>query len=124
MTRLSRRTLTLLTLTALSASAPPALAADSRLRAGKAVEEAIKKVLDSKPSAEAKQRLEFVLSKMSGSLGPNMEEVRLVRGVEVLERVGTAEARKVLEQLAGGGEDRLSAEARAASERLKGKSPR
>jgi WD40 repeat protein len=99
-------------------------ATEALVRAGKAAEEAVKKALDNKPSAEAKQRLEFILSKMSGSLGPNMEEVRLVRGVEVLERVGTAEARKVLEQFGKGGEDRLSAEARAATERLKAKAPR
>jgi hypothetical protein len=99
-------------------------ATEALVRAGKAAEEAVKKALDNKPSAEAKQRLEFILSKMSGKLGPDMEEVRAVRGVEVLERVGTAEARKVLEQLGKGGEDRLSAEARAAAERLKAKSPR
>jgi WD40 repeat protein len=99
-------------------------ATEALVRAGKPAEEAVKKALDNKPSAEAKQRLEFILSKMSGSLGPNMEEVRLVRGVEVLERVGTAEARKVLEELGKGGEGRLSAEARAAAERLKAKVPR
>jgi WD40 repeat protein len=92
----------------------------SLIRAGKAAEGAVKKALDGKPSAEAKQRLEFILTKMSGKLGPDIEEVLQVRGVELLERVGTAEARKVLEELAKGGESRLTQEAKAALGRLEG----
>jgi hypothetical protein len=43
-----------------------------------------------------------------------------VRAVETLERVGTPEARAVLEHLAGGAEGALQTrEARAACERLK-----
>lgn len=99
-------------------------ATEALIRAGPAVEAAVKKALDAKPSAEAKQRLEFILSKLSGKLGPDLDEVRLVRGVEVLERAGTAEARKVLEEFAHVGEGRLSAEARAAADRLRTKSPR
>jgi len=91
--------------------------------AGKAAEAAVKKALGNTPSAEAKQRLENVLGKLSGKLGPDIEEVRAVRGVEVLERIGTPEAQKVLEEFARAGESRLSAEARAAAERLKAKSP-
>jgi len=98
-------------------------ATEELIRAGKPAEEAVKKALDNKPSAEAKQRLEFVLSKMAGKFGPELEEVRGARGVELLERIGTREALVVLEELAKGGESKLSAEARAAAERIKAKSP-
>ncbi|HKI30698.1 MAG TPA: hypothetical protein VKA46_02315 [Gemmataceae bacterium] len=94
-------------------------ATEELVRAGKTVEEAVKKALDNKPSAEAKQRLEFVLSKLSGNLGPNMEEVRAARAVEVLEKIGTPEAKKVLEEVAKGGDSPLTVEARSALERLK-----
>jgi WD40 repeat protein len=96
-------------------------ATEELIRAGKPAEEAVKKALENKPSAEAKQRLEFILSKMAGKLGPEQDEIRVARGVEVLERIGTPEARKVLEELARG-ESKVSAEARAAVERLKAKS--
>jgi WD40 repeat protein len=97
-------------------------ATQALVRAGPTAEAAVKKALENKPSAEAKQRLEFILNKMSGKLGPDVEEVRVVRAVEVLERVGTPEARKVLEEFAKGGEGRLNVEARAAAERLRAKS--
>jgi hypothetical protein len=94
-------------------------ATEALVRAGKAAEEAVKKALANKPSAEAKQRLEFIVSKMSGTLGPNMEEVRATRAVEVLEKIGTPEARQVLEEVAKGAEGHLTAEARSALARLK-----
>jgi WD40 repeat protein len=96
-------------------------ATEAIVRAGKAAEEAVKKALDSKPSAEAKQRLEFILSKLSGNLGPNMEDVRATRAVEVLEKIGTPEARKVLEEVAKGADGHLTDEARSALARLKGR---
>jgi WD40 repeat protein len=96
-------------------------ATEALVRAGKESEAAVKKALENKPSAEAKQRLEFVLSKMNGNLGPNMEDVRATRAVEVLEKIGTPEARKALEEVAKGAEGHLSAEARSALERLKGR---
>ncbi len=94
-------------------------ATEALVRAGAAAESAVKKALDNKPSAEAKQRLEFVLSKLSGNLGPNLEEVRATRAVEVLEKIGTPEARKVLEEVAKGSEGHLTDEARSALARLK-----
>ncbi len=92
------------------------------IRAGKAVEEAVQKSLDNKPSAEAKERLELILTKLADKVGPDLEEVRRVRVVEVLERIGTPEAQKVLEEVAKEGGSKLSAEALAAVERRKGKS--
>src|SRR5262249_4374387 len=94
-------------------------ATDALVRAGPAVEEAVKKALASQPSAEVKTRLELILSKLSGGLGPNMEVVRAARAVEVLEKIGTPEARKVLEDVAGGSDSQATVEARSALERLK-----
>ena len=89
-------------------------ATEALVRAGPAAEAAVKKALANKPSAEAKQRLEFIISKMSGNLGPNMEDVRTTRAVEVLEKIGTPEALKVLEEVAKGGEGHVTDEARSA----------
>jgi len=94
-------------------------ATEGLVRAGKAAEEAVKKALENKPSAEAKQRLELVVSKLSGSLGPNLEEVRAARIVELLEKVGTPQAEKILEEIVKGGDGLLAAEARPALEALK-----
>jgi hypothetical protein len=94
-------------------------ATEALVRAGPAAEVMVKKALANKPSAEAKQRLDFVVSKLSGNLGPNMEDVRATRAVEVLEKIGTPEARKALEEVAKGAEGHLTAEALSALARLK-----
>jgi WD40 repeat protein len=94
-------------------------ATEELVRAGKAAEDAVKKALANKPTAEARQRLDFVLSKLNGTLGPNPEEIRAARAVELLEKVGTADARRILEEIAKGNDVRLTAEARSALGRLK-----
>jgi WD40 repeat protein len=68
---------------------------------GKAAEAPLKKALADKPSAEAKQRIGQLLEKLKDQ-GPALEVVRPLRAVEVLERLGTPEAKKVLEALAKG----------------------
>jgi WD40 repeat protein len=98
-------------------------ATEALIRAGPVAEAAVKKALTNKPTAEAKQRLEFIISKMSGNLGPNMEDVRTTRAIEVLEKIGTPEALKVLEEVAKGGEGHVTDEARSALARLKGRTP-
>ena len=65
----------------------------------------------------------FILSKLNGTLGPNLEEVRAARAVELLEKVGGAEARRILEEIAKGADSRLTAEARSALGRLKAREP-
>jgi WD40 repeat protein len=69
-------------------------------------------------SPEVRRRLEQVLAKLDGArLG--WAELRTVLAVEVLERIGSPEARQVLQTLAGGNPDaRPTQEAKASLERL------
>jgi WD40 repeat protein len=70
-------------------------------------------------SAEARRRLDQILS---GLKGPSPERLRQARAVEVLEWLGTAEARQVLRALAGGAADaRLTRDSEAALRRLAGR---
>jgi hypothetical protein len=68
--------------------------------------------------AETRRRAERALEKLqSGSLSG--ETLRNLRGVEVLERIGNAEAKTILERLASGApEARLTQESQAAIRRL------
>jgi hypothetical protein len=78
---------------------------------------AMRKALAEKPSAEQRRRLKELLRQ--ASTAGNGERLRELRAVEVLENVGTAEAREALETLAGGGADaRLTLEAKASLRRL------
>jgi len=69
---------------------------------GKSAEEPLKKALADKPSAEARRAIEDLLDKMKDKGGPPPELVRPLRAVEVLENLGTPEAKKLLEALAKG----------------------
>ena len=68
---------------------------------GRQAEAAMHKALAAGPSAERKKRIEGLLEKLRVKMPPR-EMVRPLRAVEVLERLGTPEARKVLEVLAKG----------------------
>jgi WD40 repeat protein len=68
---------------------------------GSAVEAALRKALADKPELEARRRLEQLLARLEGK-GPPPELRRPLRAVEVLEWVGTAEARQALGRLAKG----------------------
>jgi hypothetical protein len=81
-------------------------------------EEAMRKALEGTKSAEVKQRLERLLDRLENTTIP-AEELLAIRAVEVLERVGSAEAKDVLRGLAKGYESaRLTREAQAALGRL------
>jgi RNA polymerase sigma factor (sigma-70 family) len=86
----------------------------------KVVEQAeplLRKALENSPSAEAKRQIEALLGALEA---PSPERLRQLRAVEVLERAGTAETRKLLDELAGGAKDaRLTREAKAALGRIK-----
>jgi WD40 repeat protein len=81
------------------------------------IEPRLRKFLAEKPSAEAKRQIEGILESTRGMTPDQLLEVR---SVEVLERLGTAEARDLLGSLARGAERSLLArEAGTAVERLK-----
>jgi hypothetical protein len=79
---------------------------------GEAVEPALRRALEGKPSAEARRRLERLLAGLSS------ERLRTERALEALELSRLAEARQVLEALAKGNpEARRTQGAKAALER-------
>ena len=87
-------------------------------KSGEQAEAALRKKLADKPAAEVRQRIEQLLSKIEQEQLPP-ESIRAVRAVEVLEYIGSPEAKAVLETLAGGAEGaRLTKEAKASLARL------
>jgi RNA polymerase sigma factor (sigma-70 family) len=81
---------------------------------------ACRTALEGNPSPEKRRRLEALLDKEAqGAWDPSPEQLRRVRLLEALEFSGTAPARRLLEQCAGGLPGaRLTEEARAALGRL------
>jgi RNA polymerase sigma factor (sigma-70 family) len=92
--------------------------AEAELRGlGDRAEPALRKALADDPPLDLRQRLERLL-KRSGK-GPPAELRRNLRAVEVLELIGSPDARRVLQALAGGVPSaRLTREAKSASKRL------
>jgi len=87
-------------------------------RLGRLVEPALRRTLAGRPSADVRRRLEGLVTKLDAAM-PTPAAVRAVRVVEVLEHAGTAAARRLLAELAGGVPDaRQTREARAALGRL------
>jgi WD40 repeat protein len=88
---------------------------------GERAEPGLRQALAGRPGLEARRRLERLLGRIQRErLAPSGEALRAVRGVEVLERLGTPEARRALEALARGAPGaRLTEEARAALGRLR-----
>src|SRR5262249_12242616 len=85
---------------------------------GKMAAPALTKTLEARPSAEKKRRLDELLAALKPS-GPRPEMVRPTRALELLERIATPEAERVLEGLAKGDPDApLTRDARATLKRL------
>jgi RNA polymerase sigma factor (sigma-70 family) len=85
-------------------------------RLGELAEPALRGALAAKPTLERRRRCEELLAKLSVL---SSRRLRAVRTVEVLEHIGTAEARALVEKLAGGTpQARQTQEARAARQRL------
>jgi WD40 repeat protein len=76
-------------------------AADELLKLGNLLLPVIDKALAASPSLEAKKRLEGLRGKLTG-MPLQGERLRAFRAVEVLELIGTPEARRVLQALANG----------------------
>jgi WD40 repeat protein len=89
-------------------------ATKSLLELGDAAEAAIRKALKGQPTVETRRRLEVQLEKRLS------DQLRKLRAVEVLERVGTAEARGILESLARDTSNPTVAEAADAAARKLG----
>ena len=64
---------------------------------------AVRQALAGKPSPEARRRLEQLARGLDKPV-EDAEEARALRGVEVLEHIGSADARKLLEELSHGAE--------------------
>lgn len=83
---------------------------------GQSAEPALRKALSGKLSEEARQRSKTLLDKLEAL---SQEHLQLLRAVEVLEHIGTKEAKAVLESFAKDSpRNRCRAEAKAAIERL------
>lgn len=79
---------------------------------------ALRRLLRAAPSLELRHRAERLLAQLERPLSP--EQLRAVRATSVLERIGTTEARRTLQTLAGGAPGVcLTEEARASLERLR-----
>jgi WD40 repeat protein len=88
---------------------------------GELAEPALRQVLKDRPSLEVERRVQRLLAKLEDLEKLNLSPGRLraLRTVEVLEHIGTAEARRQLKQLASGaGGAPLTREAKAALVRL------
>jgi len=80
-------------------------------------EPALQAALAANPSAEQRRRLEELLAAPRVVRSP--EKLRVLRAIQVLEQIGTAEARRVLEALARGAADaRPTQDARSVLQRL------
>ena len=74
--------------------------------------------LEERPTDEVRRRVQKLLGTLAGPVA-SPEGLQAMRAVEVLERIGSAEVRKLLEKLAKGApEARLTQDAKASLERL------
>jgi WD40 repeat protein len=93
-------------------------AAQELLQLGEQIVPVVDKALAANPPLETKQRLEDLRGILTGTVLQG-ERLRAYRAVEVVELIGTAEARQLLQALADGAPDALlTKSARAALKRL------
>jgi WD40 repeat protein len=93
-------------------------AADELEKLGRQAQGALERFLAGQPSLEARRRTEGLLDKIDFPI-TSPERLRVIRSVEVLEKIGNAEAKRLLQTLAQGipGAE-LTEEAKAALARL------
>jgi hypothetical protein len=92
---------------------------------GEAVEPALHTAIAHAESAELRRRIEALLAKLPESQrgAPSPARLQMLRAIEVLEHIGTVEARELLRRLADGAAGaRQTREAKAALERLTSRS--
>src|SRR5262249_30433330 len=92
-------------------------------RLGEVTAAALREALAGSPSLDARRRMEQLLQKQEAAERfPSAERLRELRALQVVERIGNPEARRVLEGLAQGAPGaRLTQDARAALGRLAGR---
>lgn len=85
---------------------------------GHMAEAALKRALDKQPSEEVKHRVTDLLERLEGS-SESTEGWRLLRVIEILERIATPQARQLLEKMANDSvDDEVVRETRASLARL------
>jgi len=88
------------------------------IRIGAAAEAPLRKALEGKVTAEMRQRVQLVLDSLT-KVESSPDEIATLRALEVLEQLGTPEARAWLQELSKGAPGaRLTQEAKAALRRL------
>jgi hypothetical protein len=88
---------------------------------GEQIEGALRESLATNPSLEKRRRIEAVLTRLDPAVPLTGETLRAMRAIQVLERIGSQEARKTLELLAHGvASARLTRAAQEALKRLAG----
>jgi hypothetical protein len=88
-------------------------------RRGADILPALRYALERTTSTEVRQRLEALLARSTSSWAPSAETRRRLRAIQVLEQIGSQEARAVLANLAGGSWTAPETQnARAAADRL------
>jgi hypothetical protein len=94
-------------------------ASEQLQKLGELAEPALRQALAAQPALELRQRLEKLLEDAPSFRVPAPDQLQALRSVQVLERIGTAEAQEVLQALARGAhEARLTYEVQAALDRL------
>jgi hypothetical protein len=95
-------------------------AADDLAAAAEAAESSLRRALDQGPSLEVRKAIQRMLECLKNNrLYPPPERLRTARAVEVLEEIGSQEARRLLTTLgAGAPEAMLTVDARGALKRL------
>jgi hypothetical protein len=88
---------------------------------GETAATALREAAEKPPSAEVARQVKDLLEKLKNERKtPSVQSIRVLRALEVLERIATLDAKRLLDELAKGAADaRLTREAAAASERLR-----
>lgn len=89
---------------------------------GELVAADLQKVLEGKPSLEVHQRVERLLDRLLSGTAPPTAVLQALRSLELLEQIGSPEARQLVDALAGGASGaRLTRAAKALQKRWPGK---
>ncbi|MBY0527862.1 MAG: sigma-70 family RNA polymerase sigma factor [Gemmataceae bacterium] len=94
-------------------------ATDELEKLGELAADALQKVLDEKPGLETQMRIERLLARLVNAAAPPPDLLRSLRALEVLEDLGTPEARQLVETIAkGAGGAQLTRQARETLNRM------